>query len=160
MQPHRKKKIMERLTSNKDVSEMGMLELAYNSCYIKDGKARCRDYDLDIDARVFTRELLKDYMEEQINRLKKMEEQTNRLKKIEREFLEQIATLTSADFAKRVAEKLDSKTHTYSFGGYLELLQKLLTLLQEGMPETTALEAVQTGLEVEKILYIWRYQHE
>lgn len=28
---------MERLTTNKDVSEMGMYELAHNSCYYKDG---------------------------------------------------------------------------------------------------------------------------
>lgn len=52
---------MERLTTNKDVSEMGMYELAHNSCYAKDGKARYRDYDLDIDARELTRKLLKDH---------------------------------------------------------------------------------------------------
>lgn len=52
---------MNRLTSNKDVSEMGMFELAHNSCYVKDGNARYRDYDLDIDARELTRKLLKEY---------------------------------------------------------------------------------------------------
>ncbi len=52
---------MERLTSNKKVQEMGMFELAHNSCYEKDGKARYRDYDLDIDAKELTRKLLKDY---------------------------------------------------------------------------------------------------
>lgn len=52
---------MERLTVNKSVSEMGMIELTYNSCYVKDGKARYRDYDLDIDARELTRKLLKDH---------------------------------------------------------------------------------------------------
>ena len=52
---------MERLTVDKDVSEMGMFELAHNSCYAKDGKARYRDYDLDIDARELTRKLLKDH---------------------------------------------------------------------------------------------------
>lgn len=51
---------MGRLTSNKEVSKMSMFELAHNSCYIKDGKARYRDYDLDIDARELTRKLLKD----------------------------------------------------------------------------------------------------
>lgn len=54
---------MERLTSNKSVSEMGMYELAHNSCYVKDGKAKYRDYDLDIDARQLTRKLLKDHAE-------------------------------------------------------------------------------------------------
>lgn len=86
-----------------------------------------------------------------------IEEETKQLRKQERELLEQIATITSSDFAEQATKQLDSKTHTYSFRGYLELLQRLLTLLQENMPETTALEAVQTGLEVEQILYIWRY---
>lgn len=52
---------MKRLTTNKDVSEMSMYELAHNSCYAKDGKARYRDYNLNIDARKLTRKLLKDH---------------------------------------------------------------------------------------------------
>ena len=52
---------MERLTTNKPVAEMGMYELAHNSCYM-DGerKARYRDFEQDIDAREFTRILCKD----------------------------------------------------------------------------------------------------
>lgn len=49
---------MKRLTTDKDVSEMEMYELAYNSCYAKDGKARDRDYDTDIDARELAIKLL------------------------------------------------------------------------------------------------------
>lgn len=49
---------MERLTTNKNVSEMNMIELAHNSCYAEGGRARYRDYDLDIDAREMTRKLL------------------------------------------------------------------------------------------------------
>ena len=52
---------MERLTTNKDVSEMGMFELAHNSCYCKEGAARYIDFENDIDARELTRHLLKDY---------------------------------------------------------------------------------------------------
>lgn len=52
---------MERLTTNKDVSEMGMFELAHNSYYYKDGVARYRDFENDIDARELTRQLLKNY---------------------------------------------------------------------------------------------------
>lgn len=48
---------MDRLTTNKDVSEMGMCELAHNSCYAKDGEARYRDYEMDMSARDLTREL-------------------------------------------------------------------------------------------------------
>ena len=57
---------MDRLTTNKEASEMGMLELAYNSCYVKDGMARYRDYDLDIDARELARKLLKDHADSDI----------------------------------------------------------------------------------------------
>ena len=52
---------MGRLTTNKDVSEMGMFELAHNCCYCKNGVARYRDFENDIDARELTRQLLKDY---------------------------------------------------------------------------------------------------
>ena len=48
---------MERLTTNKEKSKMGMYELAHNSCYCKDGVARYRDYENDIDARDLAREL-------------------------------------------------------------------------------------------------------
>ena len=48
---------MERLTTNKEKSEMGMYELAHNSCYCKDGVARYRDFENDIDARDLAREL-------------------------------------------------------------------------------------------------------
>ena len=52
---------MERLTSNKSVSEMGMYELAHNSCYAKDGKARYRDFEDDFDARELAIKLLEKY---------------------------------------------------------------------------------------------------
>lgn len=54
---------MERLTTNKNTSEMGMYELAMNNCYSKDGLARYRDFEKDVDARVLTRKLLKKYAE-------------------------------------------------------------------------------------------------
>lgn len=52
---------MNRLTTNKEVSEMNMYELAHNSCYAKDGNARYRDYDTDIDARELAIKLLEKY---------------------------------------------------------------------------------------------------
>ncbi|MBQ7067030.1 MAG: hypothetical protein IJN92_09460 [Lachnospiraceae bacterium] len=55
---------MERLTTNKNVSEMGMYELAHNCCYIKDSVARYRDFELDIDARELTRKLLIEHAED------------------------------------------------------------------------------------------------
>lgn len=50
---------MERLTSNKEASDMSMIELAHNSCYADDKRnARYRDYEMDMDARDFARSLM------------------------------------------------------------------------------------------------------
>ena len=52
---------MERLTTNKSVADMSMIELAHNSCYVDDeGNARYRDYNLDVDSRWLVRNLAKD----------------------------------------------------------------------------------------------------
>lgn len=52
---------MERLTTNKSVDDMSMVELAHNSCYVDDeGNARYRDYNLDVDSRWLVRNLAKD----------------------------------------------------------------------------------------------------
>lgn len=59
---------MERLTSNKAISDMSMIELAYNSCYAdNDGNARYRNYGLDIDSRKFVRSLIKDICEDDLS---------------------------------------------------------------------------------------------
>lgn len=52
---------MERLTLNKATDEMGMWGLAHNCCYAKDGVARYRDFEIDIDARDFARKLMVEY---------------------------------------------------------------------------------------------------
>lgn len=52
---------MERLTTNKNISDMGMYELAHNCCYCKDGNARYRDFEMDMDARDLTRKLMVQY---------------------------------------------------------------------------------------------------
>lgn len=52
---------MKRLTTNKNISDMGMLELAHNCCYCKDGNARYRDFEIDMDARDLARELMVQY---------------------------------------------------------------------------------------------------
>lgn len=52
---------MERLTTNKSVADMSMIELAHNSCYADDKhNARYRDYNLDVDSRLLIRNLVKD----------------------------------------------------------------------------------------------------
>lgn len=54
---------MNRLTTNKEVSEMSVIELAYNSCYVKDKKVRYRDYESDIDATELTIKLLEEHVD-------------------------------------------------------------------------------------------------
>lgn len=50
---------MERLTTNKKATDMGMTELALNCCYIaEDGTGRYRDYEMDMDQRDFARNLM------------------------------------------------------------------------------------------------------
>lgn len=56
---------MERLTTNKNVADMGMFELAHNCCYIaEDGTGRYRDYEMDMDQRELVRELMKQLAQE------------------------------------------------------------------------------------------------
>lgn len=59
---------MERLTSNKTTSDMNMLELAHNSCYVDENNtARYRDYNLDIDCRELARNLINDMCDEDLS---------------------------------------------------------------------------------------------
>lgn len=50
---------MSRLTVNKQVSEMTMVELAHNCCFAKDREAYYRDYEGEMSARDMARELAK-----------------------------------------------------------------------------------------------------
>ena len=61
---------MERLTTNKSVADMSIIELAHNSCYADDERnARYRDYNLDVDSRWLVRNLAKDICGEDFNGL-------------------------------------------------------------------------------------------
>lgn len=48
---------MERLTTNKPVSEMSTVELAHNSCYAENREAMYRDYEKEYSARDLAREM-------------------------------------------------------------------------------------------------------
>lgn len=52
---------MNRLTTDKPVTEMSMAELAHNSCFAKDRNAMYRDYEKEYDAREFIRKIAKQY---------------------------------------------------------------------------------------------------
>ena len=57
---------MERLTSNKPVDEMNMVELAYNACYAENRKEMYRDFETVRDARDFARELYEAYVNKEL----------------------------------------------------------------------------------------------
>ena len=75
----------------------------------------------------------------------------------ERELLEEIAKITSVEFAEKAAGVLDSKKHAYSFEAYLELLSRLRRLLLEEIPKDNALDMIQTCEQTDKLIEMWRY---
>lgn len=85
-----------------------------------------------------------------------MQEEFTRNRQIEQETLQQIAGITTVEFAEQAAAILDPAKHAYSFEGYLIILQNLREVLAAGVPEEYALDAVQTTWSVEMILNIWK----
>lgn len=85
-----------------------------------------------------------------------MQEEFTRNRQIEQETLQQIAGITTVEFAEQAAAILDPAKHAYSFEGYLIILQNLREVIAAGMPEEYALDAVQTAWSVEMILNIWK----
>lgn len=89
--------------------------------------------------------------------VKQIETEIRQQRKDEQKLINEITTTTNLEFAQKAASILNPKKHLYSFEGYLSLLQMLLTALLAGIPPNEALDAVQTGWEIEKILEIWKY---
>lgn len=85
-----------------------------------------------------------------------MQEEFTQNRQIERETLQQIAGITTVEFAEQAAAILDPAKHAYSFEGYLIILQNLREVLAAGVPEEYALDAVQTAWSVEMILNVWK----
>ena len=85
-----------------------------------------------------------------------MQEEFTRNRQIEQETLQQIAGITTVEFAEQAAAILDPAKHAYSFEGYLIILQNLREVLAAGVPEEYALDAVQTAWSVEMILNVWK----
>ena len=52
---------MVRLTTDKNTADMNSTELAHNCCYAKHREARYRDFERDVPARDFVRELMVKY---------------------------------------------------------------------------------------------------
>lgn len=75
--------------------------------------------------------------------IKQLEKEILQQREDEQRILNEIAAVTSLDFAQRAAGVLDSRKHFYSFEAYLILLENLKVLLYAGMPDDLALEIVQ-----------------
>ena len=90
--------------------------------------------------------------------IKQLEKEILQQREDERRILDEIAAVASLDFSERAAGILDPMKHLYGFEAYLILLDNLKVLLCAGMPESLALESVQCGYGVEKILELWRLQ--
>lgn len=90
--------------------------------------------------------------------IKQLEKEILQQREDERRILDEIAAVASLDFSERAAGILDPKKHLYGFEAYLILLDNLKALLCAGMPESLALESVQCGYGVERILKLWRLQ--
>lgn len=84
-----------------------------------------------------------------------MQAKETQIREEEQRLLQEIAKMTSVEFAEQAADELDPKKHLYDFEEYISILQKLKTLLVAGMPNCQAIEMAQSGLNVEAILHFY-----
>lgn len=112
---------MERLTSNKEVSDMSMIELAHNSCYADDKRnARYRDYDLDIDSRQLVRNLMKDMCDEDLSGMS------------DEEFDEYMAEMLSVEMDSQVGLLALFYRNLWTMANLRETLKKYEDLEEQG----------------------------
>lgn len=81
-----------------------------------------------------------------------MRQQAIRQRQRENELLESIAALSDYETAEAAADIYAAEKHAYSFDGYLYQLDKLRAVLAAGVPPETALEAVDSCLDANKII--------
>lgn len=112
---------MERLTSNKEVSDMSMIELAHNSCYADDKRnARYRNYDLDIDSRQLVRNLMKDMCDEDLSGVS------------DEEFDEYMAEMLSVEMDSQVGLLALFYRNLWAMANLRETLKKYEDLEEQG----------------------------
>lgn len=85
-----------------------------------------------------------------------LRQQLIRQKEQERELLHSIAVLSDYKTAEAVADMYAAEKHAYSFEGYLYQLDKLRVVLEAGVPPETAIEAVESCLDAEKIISAYK----
>lgn len=80
----------------------------------------------------------------------------NSLRQQERKLLHSIAELSDHKTAETVADIYAAETHLYSFEGYLYQLNKLREALAAGVPPETAIELVDSCIDVKLIIRAYR----
>lgn len=88
--------------------------------------------------------------------IKQLEKEILRQREEEQRIRNEIAAVTSFEFAQQAANALDPTKQRFGFEEYLILLGDLKMLLYAGMPDKLALESVQCGCGAETILKAWR----
>lgn len=88
--------------------------------------------------------------------IKQLEKEILQQREEEQRILNETAAAVSLEFAQQAAGVLDSRKHSYGFEAYLILLDNLNILLHAGMPDSLALDSVQSGYDTKTILSMWR----
>lgn len=78
-----------------------------------------------------------------------MQAKETQIRKEEQRLLQEIAKITSVEFAEQASNELDPKKHVYDFEQYISMLRTLKNLLAAGVQNCKAIEAVQCGLTEE-----------
>jgi hypothetical protein len=138
---------MERLTTNKSVADMSMIELAHNSCYVDDeGNARYRDYEMEMDARDFARNLMVTLAKDELP--------------VDDAEYESIGTPEEcrAAMEKQIVEKeLESHDEKYILKYCISLMQELVGKFEEWYEYVHGEDAIRELDEVERFYYRMSY---
>lgn len=67
------------------------------------------------------------------------------LKTKEQSLLQEIAQLSSIEYAEQISNELDNEKHFYTFETYLELLKRVVGLLQNNISQTDIKELIEIG---------------
>lgn len=78
-----------------------------------------------------------------------MQIKETQIRKEEQRLLQEIAKITSVEFAEQASNELNPKKHVYDFEQYISMLRTLKNLLAAGVQNCKAIEAVQCGLTEE-----------
>lgn len=67
------------------------------------------------------------------------------LKTKEQSLLQEIAQLSNIEYAEQISNELDNEKHFYTFETYLELLKRVVELLQNNISQTDIKELIEIG---------------